>query len=59
MKRHPALIPLSREHHGALILARLIQKDAPPYKGLPLEINGKAVYAQEFYKNILSYNLVF
>jgi iron-sulfur cluster repair protein YtfE (RIC family) len=53
VKRHPALIRLSREHHGALILARLIQKDAPPYKGLPLEINGKVVYAQEFYKNIL------
>jgi iron-sulfur cluster repair protein YtfE (RIC family) len=53
VKRHPALIPLSREHHGALILARLLQKDAPPYKGLPLEINGKAVYALEFYKNIL------
>jgi iron-sulfur cluster repair protein YtfE (RIC family) len=36
-----------------LILARLLQKDAPPYKGLPLDIAGKAVYAQEFYKNKL------
>jgi len=53
MKRHPALIPVSREHHDSLILARLLQKDAPPYKGLPLNIEGKAVYALEFYKNKL------
>lgn len=53
MKRHPALIPISREHHDSLILARLLQKDAPPYKGLPVEIDGKAAYALEFYKNKL------
>lgn len=53
MKRHPALIPISREHHDSLILARLLQKDAPPYKGLPLDIEGKAVYALDFYKNKL------
>jgi hypothetical protein len=35
MKRHEALIPLSRDHHGTLILARLLRSDAPPYKGLP------------------------
>lgn len=53
MKRHPALIPISREHHDSLILARLLQKDAPPYKGLPLDVEGKAVYALDFYKNKL------
>ena len=53
MKRHPALIPISREHHDSLILARLLQKDAPPYKGLPLDVKGKAVYALDFYKNKL------
>lgn len=36
-----------------MILARLIQKDAPPYKGLPLDIVGKSEYALEFYKNKL------
>ena len=53
MKRHPALIPLSREHHGALILARLLQKDAPVYKGLPTDIQEKAEYAYKFYQEEL------
>lgn len=53
MKRHDSLIPLSREHHGALILARLIQNDAPPYKGLPTDPEGKAQYALNFYKEEL------
>jgi iron-sulfur cluster repair protein YtfE (RIC family) len=49
MKRHDSLIPLSREHHGALILARLLQKDAPLYKDLPADPEGKAQYAMNFY----------
>ena len=53
MKRHPALTPLSREHHGALILARLLQKDAPVYKGLQTDIQGKAEYAYKFYQEEL------
>lgn len=53
MKRHPALIPISREHHNTLILARLLQKDAPPYKGLPHNLDGKAIYALQFYKDEL------
>ena len=53
MKRHPALSPLSREHHGALILARLLQKDAPVYKGLPKDTQGKAEYAFKFYQEEL------
>lgn len=54
MKRHPSLTSLSREHHGALILARLLQKDAPPYKGLPTDDAGKAEYALNFYKDELA-----
>ena len=53
MKRHPSLAHLSREHHGALILARLLQKDAPPYKGLPVDADGKAAYALNFYNEEL------
>ena len=49
MKRHPALIPLSRDHHEALILSRLIQADAPHYKGLPTETPGKLDYAINFF----------
>ena len=53
MKRHPSLVHLSREHHGALILARLLQKDAPAYKGLPSDAEGKAVYALKCYREDL------
>ena len=53
MKRHPALAHLSREHHGALILARLLQEDAPDYKGLPTDKNGKVTYALNFYHSEL------
>lgn len=53
MKRHPSLAHFSREHHGALILARLLQKDAPPYKSLPVDIDGKVKYALKFYREDL------
>ena len=49
MIRHSSLASLSREHHGALILARLLQKNAPPYKHLPYDVKGKAAYATEKY----------
>ena len=47
MKRVEALAPLSREHHGTLILAQLLKKDAPVYNELPTEPWDKAKYAQE------------
>jgi len=50
MKRIEALAPLSREHHGSLILAQLLKKDAPDYKGLPADSQGKAKYALEQYE---------
>ena len=53
MKRHPSLAHLSREHHGALILARLLQYDAPVYKGLPSDTDGKAENALKFYREEL------
>lgn len=53
MKRHPALIPISREHHHTLILAKLLQKDTPAYKGMPNDAEGKANYALDFYKKHL------
>jgi len=53
MKRHPALAHLSRDHHGALLLARLLQKDAPAYTGMPTDIAGKAAYALKFYNDEL------
>ena len=53
MKRHQSLAHLSREHHGALIVARLLQSDAPAYKSLPADIDGKTLYALKFYKEEL------
>lgn len=47
MKRDEALAPLSREHHGSLILAQLLKKDAPVYRELPTEPWDKAKYAQQ------------
>jgi iron-sulfur cluster repair protein YtfE (RIC family) len=53
MKRHPSLAPLSRQHHGALILAQLLKKNAAVYKGMPNDPGGKAIYAAGFYDNDL------
>jgi len=47
MKRHEALAPLSRDHHGTLILAQLMKKNAPLYNGLPDNAKDKARYATE------------
>lgn len=53
MKRHPSLIPLSREHHEVLILAQLIKSGGPQYKGLPETAEGKKEFALSlFEKNI-------
>lgn len=49
MKRHVTLQPLSREHHEVLILAQLLKRDAPPYKGLPRDTEGRMQYALEFF----------
>jgi iron-sulfur cluster repair protein YtfE (RIC family) len=53
MKRDPALIPLSRDHHQMLLLARLIRNDAPPYQGLPREATEKLQYARDFYRDFI------
>lgn len=53
MKRHESLAPLSREHHAALLLAQLLKKNAPAYKGMPTDTEGKILYAAEFYSSHL------
>ncbi len=47
MKRHEAIAPLSRDHHGSLILAQLLKINAPQYPGMPENANAKARYAQQ------------
>lgn len=53
MKRHEALAPLSREHHEALILAQILKKGAPAYKGLPVDTKEKILYALNMYHSTL------
>ena len=53
MKRHPSLIPLSQDHQKGLLLAQLLKKNAPEYKGLPKDPIGKMNYAKEVYNNEL------
>jgi hemerythrin-like domain-containing protein len=53
MKRHPALVFLSRDHHHGLILSQLVKKNAPLYKGLPHDIAGKITYVTSFHQDEL------
>lgn len=53
MKRHDALIKLSREHHTGLILSQLIKKSSPAYVGLPSDEEGKRIYTLNAYDNEL------
>ena len=41
MKRHPAVAPLSRDHHRTLLLAQSIKKGAPQYRGMATTDEGK------------------
>ena len=56
MKRHEALAPLSREHHDALLLAQLLKKDAPNYKGLPTDNLGKVEYTIQLFNTKLKHH---
>ena len=59
MKRHSALINLSREHHAALILAQILKKDGPNFKDLPTDDEGKRNYTISFYKTDLAKHFQF
>ena len=50
MKRIEALAPLSRDHHNSLILAQLLKRGAPAYKGLPDTMQGRSIYARELFE---------
>lgn len=56
MKRHPALIPLSEDHHQALLLAMNLKKNAPKINNLPTEPLGKMNYAKEIYYKELEHH---
>jgi iron-sulfur cluster repair protein YtfE (RIC family) len=46
MKRHEAIVPLSRDHHSSLLLAQLLRKNAPVYRDMPDNAADKAKYAK-------------
>lgn len=54
MKRHNALILLSHDHHHGLLLAQLLKKSAPAYKGLPSDTPGKINYAIDKFNSDLT-----
>jgi iron-sulfur cluster repair protein YtfE (RIC family) len=51
--RHKSLQPLSRDHHHGLILAQILKREAPEYKGLPTTLEGKKEYTIIFYNSEL------
>ena len=53
MKRHPSLVPLSREHQRGLFLAQALKRGIPRFKDLPTTIEGKREYALSVYKALL------
>ncbi|HAA15020.1 MAG TPA: hypothetical protein DCE41_26330 [Cytophagales bacterium] len=57
MKRHPSLIPTSREHHQMLMVAQLLKRDAPAYKGLPTDPEGKVAYAKRLWRDLIEDHL--
>jgi iron-sulfur cluster repair protein YtfE (RIC family) len=56
MRRHKSLVPLSQDHHNGLMLAQLIKKGAPEFKGLPTDIEGKITYTKESWENELKFH---
>ncbi|MEM8534654.1 MAG: hemerythrin domain-containing protein [Chloroflexota bacterium] len=53
MKRHPSLVPVSREHQRGLFLAQALKRGIPRYKNLPTTHEGKREYALSVYKALL------
>ena len=53
MKRHPALTPLSREHHLLLVLAQVLKQDVPAYRNMPATPAAQRNYALEQYERLI------
>jgi len=56
MQRHEAIAPLSRDHHGTLLLAQLLKKNAPVYKGMPETPCDKARYALKQFESHIKHH---
>jgi len=53
VKRHPALVRLSRDHYFGLLLAQQMKAGAAPYKGYPTDVEGKIHYLFSDYEEKL------
>ncbi|HRH66344.1 MAG TPA: hemerythrin domain-containing protein [Bacteroidia bacterium] len=53
IKRHPALIPLSHDHQTGLLLAMILKKDTPQYRGMPGTTEGKLKLLQQRFQDEL------
>jgi len=53
LRRHPDLIPFSRDHHKLLLTAQLLKTDVPDYKGMPNTPSGKRTYVTVFLDDLL------
>lgn len=53
IKRHPALVNLSRDHYSGLLLSSVLKKDTPDFKNMPVSPADKVLYVQEKYKSEL------
>lgn len=56
MKRHPVFVPLSRDHHEALILGQGLRPDGPPTlrDALPAEPAARARHVLDFFRDRLA-----
>lgn len=53
IKRHPALIPLSHDHQTGLLLAMILKKETPQYRGMPGTTEGKLQLLQQRFEEEL------
>lgn len=53
MRRHPLLIPYSREHHQILVLAQVLRNDVPAYANMPDDAAGKRHLALQRYQELI------
>ena len=53
MKRHSSLVPYSQDHHKILVLAQVLKKDVPDYKGMPTDLKGKIELTERYFKDII------
>ncbi len=58
MKRHEAIAPLSRDHHGSLLLAQILKKNAPVYREMPDNAKDKVKYAQQQFERHIKKHFV-